>query len=81
MKFCSSFKRATTTEFYMVKLTNPHGILFAGRCIQTATISIASNRWRSYGVVQRLSQAYVAEFFQSPPPDLGDKICRSRVLT
>lgn len=61
-------------NFLMVTLTNPLDILFAGRCTQTATISIVSNRWRSYGVVQRLSQAYVSEFSKVDPLRLGDKI-------
>ena len=54
-------------NFHMATLTNPHDDLFAGRCIQTATISIALNQWRSYGVVQRLSQAYVSNFSKVHP--------------
>lgn len=65
-------------NFHMVTLTNSHDILFAGRCMQTATIPIASNQWRSYGVVQRLSQTCVSEFSKF---DLLSIICRSRALT
>lgn len=57
----------------MATLTNPHDDLFAGLCIQTAIITIALSQWRSYGVVPRLSQAYVFNFSKVHPLKTGDK--------